>query len=149
MKRLATSTSTNHYSKTSNGFTLVEMMIALAVLSIISVIAIPAYIGYVEESRISSARINVEPLRLALEDFFLENGTYATGDWIPGGAQTLDANIGWHPDGDGDMYNYSVSAAAGGCAITTCYTVTVTHIQDAAATVTCNRNQAQGTFSCP
>lgn len=135
--------------RTSSGFTLVELMIALAVLSIVAAIAIPSYMGYVEEGRMGSVRGNIEPLRLALEDFFLENGTYATGNWLADGSDTsLNANIGWHPDGDGDLYNYSV--AVGACAdIAQCYTLTVTSTLDATATITCNRNQTTGAFSCP
>jgi type IV pilus assembly protein PilE len=103
------------------GFTLVELMITLAVLSIIAAIAIPSYQGYVREGRIQSVRGNVEPLRLALEDYFLENGTYATGEWTVGGTQDLDDKIGWHPDGDGALYNYTVTASgADGCTIATC-----------------------------
>ncbi len=131
------------------GFTLVELMIVLAILSVIGAIAIPMYIGYVEEGRLSAVRGNVEPLRLALEDFFLENGTYATGSWLADGSDTsLEANINWHPDGDGGLYDYVVAAGAA-CAITSCYSVTVTSTTDATATITCNRNQANGTFSCP
>lgn len=132
-----------------SGFTLVEMMIALAVLSIIAVIAVPAYLGYVEEGRMSSVRGNIEPLRLALEDFFLENGTYATGSWLADGSSTsLDTNLGWHPDGDGGVYDYTVAIGACGD-IAQCYTLTVTSSVDANATITCNRNQTTGTFDCP
>jgi prepilin-type N-terminal cleavage/methylation domain-containing protein len=131
------------------GFTLVELMITLAILSILGAIAVPMYIGYVEEGRLSAVRANVEPLRLALEDFFLENGTYQTGNWLADGSDTtLEDNIGWHPDGDGGLYDYVVTAGAA-CAITSCYSITVTSTADAAATITCNRNQTLGTFSCP
>lgn len=131
------------------GFTLVELMITLAILSIVAVIAVPSYIGFIEEGRMGSVRGNIEPLRLALEDFFLENSTYATGSWLADGSDTtLDTNIGWHPDGDGGLFNYTV--AVGACAdIAQCYTMTVTSTVDATATITCNRNQQNGTFSCP
>jgi prepilin-type N-terminal cleavage/methylation domain-containing protein len=131
------------------GFTLVELMITLAILSIIATIAIPTYFSYIEESRLGAARANAESVRLALEDFFLENGTYATGSWLADGSDTsLETNIGWHPDGDGGQYDYVVAAGAA-CAITSCYSVTVTSTADTSATITCNRNQATGTFSCP
>jgi type IV pilus assembly protein PilE len=136
-----------HFKQT--GFTLLELMITLAVLSIIAAIAVPTYLGYIEEGRMSSVRGNVEPLRLALEDFFLENNTYATGSWLADGSDTtLDTNIGWHPDGDSGQYDYIV--AVGACAdITQCYSMTVTSATDSTATITCNRNQVNGTFSCP
>jgi prepilin-type N-terminal cleavage/methylation domain-containing protein len=132
----------------ASGFTLVELMIAMAVMSIIAMIAIPAYNGYIEESRMTTLRANIEPLRLALEDFFLENATYATGNWLADGSDTsLETNIGWHPDGDGEVHDYAVSAGAA-CPITSCYAITVTSTIDTGATITCERNQTDGTFSC-
>ena len=112
---------------TSNsGFTLVELMIVIAILSVIAAIAIPAYNGYVREARISSARINIEPLRLALEDFWLDNGAFVEGEWIPSGTQTLAASnvLSWRPDGDGDKYDYSVSFVGGSTQVVN---ITVTH----------------------
>jgi prepilin-type N-terminal cleavage/methylation domain-containing protein len=130
------------------GFTLVELMIVMAVMAIIAMIAVPAYNGYIEESRLTALRANVEHLRLALEDFFLENGTYATGNWLADGSDTsLETNIGWHPDGDGEVHNYAVTAGAA-CAINSCYSITVSSTIDTSATMTCDRSQTEGTFSC-
>jgi Tfp pilus assembly protein PilE len=123
-------------------------MIVMAVMAIIAMIAVPAYNGYIEESRLTALRANVEPLRLALEDFFLENATYATGNWLADGSDTsLETNIGWHPDGDGKVHDYAVTAGAA-CAITSCYSITVSSTVDDTATITCDRNQTDGTFSC-
>ncbi len=103
-------------------------MITIAILSIIVAIAIPAYNGYVREARLTSARINIEPLRLALEDHWLDNGAFVQGEWIPGqsGNQTLaDSNVlGWHPDGDKGKYDYSVSFVGGSNQV---INITVTH----------------------
>ncbi|RDH90671.1 MAG: pilus assembly protein PilR [endosymbiont of Seepiophila jonesi] len=133
----------------SRGFTLVELMITVAIIAIISAFAFPAYQGYVAEARIGTARLNTEPLRLALEDFFLDNNSYIAGSWIPGGLQDLQTgNLGWRPDGDGGNYNYVVAAPAAPLTIFTGYSLTVTDTNDAAATVTCNRDQTNGTYVC-
>ncbi len=99
-----------------SGFTLVEVMIVVAILSILGAIAIPAYNGYLYESKLATARANVEPLRLALESHWLDNGSYADFDglvWDPSGAQTLDADpTNWHPSGDEGQYKYTVDADA-------------------------------------
>ncbi len=94
----------------TSGFTLIELMIVIAILSIIAAIAIPAYNGYIREARITSARINIEPLRLALEDYWLDNGEFVAGLWIPGGTQSLAGNnsLGWSPDGDEGKYDYNI-----------------------------------------
>jgi len=132
--------------KDQKGYTLVELMIVVAVLSIIAAIATPIYNDYIREARLQAVRQNVEPLRLALEDYFLDNQTYVAGTWQPSGGQTLESALGWRPDGDGDGYNYTVVAGAGG--IAGGYALTVTDINSTAATVTCTRDQAAGSFTC-
>ncbi|HXK55208.1 MAG: prepilin-type N-terminal cleavage/methylation domain-containing protein [Gammaproteobacteria bacterium] len=109
------------------GFSLVELMIAIAILAVIVGIALPAYNGYIREARINAATANIEPLRIALEDFWLDNGTYGVRSpetWIPGGAKTLQSgSLAWQPDpGDKNMFNYSVTSNANS------YSISVTHI---------------------
>ena len=60
-------------------FTLVELMIAIAILAVVVGIAIPAYNGFVE-SRINAAAGQYRTLRIALEDYWLDdNGTCGVG----------------------------------------------------------------------
>lgn len=133
--------------KNLQGYTLVELMIVVAILSVLAAIAIPLYDGYITEARLQAVRQNVEPLRLALEDYFLDNQTYIAGVWEPAGGKTLQLGaLGWRPDGDGDRYNYSVAAPGGG--IGGGYVLTVTDASIATATVTCTRDRAAGSFTC-
>ena len=98
----------------TKGFTLIELMIVVAILSIISFIAIPAYQNYVKEARIAAARINMEPLRLALEDYRLDNDVYIGGSHSAGStSSTLTNALGWEPGGDSAKYDYTVSVANG------------------------------------
>lgn len=64
---------------TNRGFTLIELMIVVAILAIISAIAIPAYTGYITTAKLTEAQNNLAALRLAEEEFFLENNTYFGG----------------------------------------------------------------------
>ena len=50
------------------GFTLVELMIAVAILSIIAAIAIPMYDGYVLEARYGTAQQDIGQIQLILDD---------------------------------------------------------------------------------
>lgn len=62
----------------------------------------------------SSARANIEHLRVALEDHWLENDTYADLNgkvWHPTGAKTLQTDHNWRPDGDNNQFIYTVVAA--------------------------------------
>ena len=104
------------------GFTLIELMIAIAILAIITAIAVPAYQGYIREAQLGTARINADSLRVFLEDWRLENNTYriVTGeaDYDP----ETKTELGWTPDGDQDLYNYEIVGAT-----TNSYTVVITY----------------------
>ncbi len=134
--------------KAELGFTLIEIMIAVAIISIVTAIAIPAYNGYITTAKTVAVRANAEPLRLALDDYFLDNGSYVAGTWSPSGAKTLQTgDLGWRPDGDQNGYNYSVTASAVN-SNPAWYTITVTNVADATATITCTRTVAAG-YVCP
>ncbi len=55
------------------GFTLIEIMIAVAILAIIAAIAIPAYQGYIVESRYGAALQDMRQMELILDDLALDN----------------------------------------------------------------------------
>lgn len=65
--------------KPNKGFTLIELMIVIAILGIIATIALPAYVGYIKTARMSEASNSLAALRLAEEEYFLENNTYFDG----------------------------------------------------------------------
>lgn len=50
------------------GFTLIEIMIAVAILSILAAIAIPAYQGYILESRYGAALQDMQQMQLVFND---------------------------------------------------------------------------------
>lgn len=116
----------------NRGFTLIELMVVIGILGVLAAIAIPAYNGYISTSRGGAAKANLEPLRLAEEDYWLDNGTYVAGNWIPGGSQTLESGaLGWRPDGDDNKFDYVVTVSGVNSA-----TITVTHRDDATAVAT-------------
>lgn len=50
------------------GFTLIELMITIAIVGILAGIALPAYSSYVEKSKIRTAQADVVALAMALEN---------------------------------------------------------------------------------
>lgn len=80
----------------TRGFTLIEVLIVVALLGILAGIAYPAYTDYILRSKISEAIGNLSDMRTKMEQFFLDNRTYA-------GACTT-ATVAPLPSGDNARY---------------------------------------------
>ncbi len=67
------------------GFTLVELMITVAILAVLATIAIPMYSNYINRAKQSDAIIGLKAAQMAQEQYFSENNAYAgTVDILPG-----------------------------------------------------------------
>lgn len=64
------------YMKNNKGFTLIELMITIAIIGILALVAVPLYRDYVIRVRVTEALIEFEPFRKELlEIFLLSNGS--------------------------------------------------------------------------
>lgn len=108
----------------STGFTVVELMIVLAILGLIVGIATPAYNGYIATAERHQGRQNGAGLEMALEAYYLSNDSYVTGKWKPKGSKNLATKLDWAPDGEPPVNQYEVAAGACGN-ISHCYKLTV------------------------
>ena len=59
------------------GFTVTELMIAIAILGILVIVALPAYQEHLRKSRRSDARITLENLAVAQELYYFHHHRYA------------------------------------------------------------------------
>lgn len=116
-------------SKRRGGFTLIELMIVVAIIGILAAIAIPNFVRFQLRSKSSEGKTNLAGIRTAQESYFAEYGTYVTAASSPGAAlgaakrafvnaagagMGFDA-VGWTPEGQ-VFFNYAVNVGAGGSA---------------------------------
>ncbi|MFN7958475.1 MAG: type II secretion system protein [Holophagaceae bacterium] len=111
----------------TRGFSLVEILLVLAILGIISAIAIPSFLGQRRRARvIGDAMSNAKVLQMGLEARKADGGVYGapgTYDWTADGSATTGPALipTFQPTGSSKM-NYSVVVANGGLT----YVLTVT-----------------------
>ncbi|MGA7595835.1 MAG: type IV pilin protein [Gallionella sp.] len=67
----------------AKGFTLIEIMIVVALIGILSAIAIPYYGDYVTRGKIPDATSNLAAKRVLMEQFFQDNHSYLSGASCP------------------------------------------------------------------
>ncbi len=58
------------------GFTLVEMLVVITIIGLIMALVGPRVLGYLGESKVKAARIQIESFSAALDLFYLDNGRY-------------------------------------------------------------------------
>ncbi|EGQ7768032.1 pilin [Vibrio parahaemolyticus] len=65
--------------KKQQGFTLIELMIVVAVIGVLASIAIPQYQKYVAKSEVASALATLTGVKTNVEAFAVENGKFPDG----------------------------------------------------------------------
>lgn len=60
------------------GFTLLELMISVAIIGILAAIAMPAYDSYITKSKIKAAQADLVGLSLSLENLYQKQLSYPT-----------------------------------------------------------------------
>jgi type IV pilus assembly protein PilA len=87
--------------RNKKGFTLIELMIVVAIIGILAAIAIPNFLKFQAKSKQSEAKTNLKAIYTAELGYYGEFSTYNTFD-----------RVNWSPVGDA-RYSYSLGSDGG------------------------------------
>lgn len=82
-------------TRLSGGFTLIELVVVVAIIGILAAIAIPTYGSVTEKARIARAQADLDAIRKAAEMLLSDTGQWP-GHQTPGNTNTAASNEIWN-----------------------------------------------------
>src|SRR5678815_488728 len=79
--------------KIQKGFTLIELMIVVAIIGILAAIAIPAYSDYTERAKVSELVTLASACKASVSEYYQAQGTFPTDNNAAGCGTTSTAKI--------------------------------------------------------
>ena len=108
-----------------NGFTLIELMIVVAIIGLLGSLAVPAYSQYTVRSKVANVLTITRPERVLIAEYVLENGVV-----LPPDPATLGIALGQNRS---EYYTADVTLTADPGAQTVTFTYSIGNFGPAAA----------------
>lgn len=102
--------------KKNRGFTLIELMIAVAIIGILAAVAYPSYASYIIKSNRAAAKAQMLDIANREQQFLLANRAYATKTVLEASGYALPSEVS-------SKYSYDIAVGAG---TSPTYTITFT-----------------------
>lgn len=116
------------------GFTLIELMVVIAIIGFLAVISVPSFTRFVTKAKRTEAYVNLHAIYAAQKTYWVEHGTYTT-------VLSGENGIGWQPEGYSSggscerfNYTYGFSGKEGKNCFTGKLGASSHHLQQAHAT---------------
>jgi prepilin-type N-terminal cleavage/methylation domain-containing protein len=133
-------TNPNRARRRSLGFTIIELMVAAGIVSVLASVAIPSYVRMQLGSRMSEGKTNLGGIRTSEEAYRVQYGAYLPAAPAPGGPLGIQRRpwnaaapgfdeLGWLPEGS-VYFDYVISMAGGCPGVGTCDRYTAEAIGD-------------------
>ncbi len=121
------------FRKKAAGFTLIELMIAVAIVGILASIAIPSYTSYVQRSKRTEAMVALMQVAQMQEKFYSQNLRYADSR----------ATLGVSANTENDLYAITIAGtkSGGGVCTNTVDNACITYTATATAKSTASQYQ--------
>jgi type IV pilus assembly protein PilE len=96
----------------SAGFTLIELMVTVAIIGILAAVAMPMYTDYITRGKIPEATNNLSTMRVRLEQYYQDNRTYISSGTTCGVAVPTSTNFSYTCSGTSDTYLVTATGLA-------------------------------------
>jgi len=101
-----------------SGFTLIELMLAVAIVGILTAVALPSYSSYVLRTRLAEAHSTLAATQPQLEQFWSNTHSYAEFDKVPAPTTNFTYELK-----DADAAGYTLVATGRAAAASFVYTI--------------------------